>query len=73
MGKGPKHNLAKPRSNGIFKVAGMNFKKEKKGKAKEVTSNIKLVNVVDLGIRLIDVFFRSLLKIPRRLQSLTRH
>ena len=43
MGKGPKHNMAKPRSNGIFKVAGQKFKNEKKGKAKEVTSNIKQV------------------------------
>jgi hypothetical protein len=53
MGKGPKHNLAKPRSNGIFKVAGMNFKKESKGKPKEVTSNIKLVNLVVFGNQLI--------------------
>ena len=43
MGRGPKHNNVKPRSNGIFKVAGQNFKKEKKGKPKEVTSNLKLV------------------------------
>ena len=45
-GKGPKHNMAKPRSNGIFKVAGMKFKNDKKGKPKEVTSNIKLVTAV---------------------------
>ena len=45
MGKGPKHNIAKPRSNGIFKVAGQKFKNEKKGKAKEVTSNIKQVSL----------------------------
>lgn len=44
MGKGPKHNNAKPRSNGIFKVAGTNFKdKAGKGKPKEVSSNLKLV------------------------------
>merc|ERR1711892_466494 len=43
-GKGPKHNMAKPRSNGIFKVAGMKFKNDKKGKPKEVTSNIKLIS-----------------------------
>ena len=43
MGKGPKHNIGKPRNNGIFKVAGQKFKNEKKGKAKEVTSNIKQV------------------------------
>ena len=42
MGKGPKHNNSKPRSNGIFKVAGTNFK-DKKGKPKEVNSNLKLV------------------------------
>jgi len=45
MGKGPKHNMAKPRSNGIFKVAGQKFKNEKKGKAKEVTSNIKQISL----------------------------
>eukprot|EP00092_Neocalanus_flemingeri_P005540 GFUD01005971.1.p1 GENE.GFUD01005971.1~~GFUD01005971.1.p1 ORF type:complete len:109 (+),score=33.31 GFUD01005971.1:63-389(+) len=44
MGKGPKHNNAKPRSNGIFKVAGTNFKNDKKGKAKGVTSNLKLIS-----------------------------
>ena len=43
MGKGPKHNNNKSRSNGIFKVAGQNFKTEKKGKPKEVTSKLKLV------------------------------
>jgi len=45
MGKGSKHNSAKPRSNGIFKVAGQNFKSnQKKGKAKEITSNLKLLS-----------------------------
>ena len=44
MGKGPKHSSSKPRNNGIFKVAGQNFKvKDKKGKPKEVTSKLKLV------------------------------
>ena len=43
MGKGPKHNSSKPRNNGIFKVAGQNFKNDKKGKPKEVTSKLKLV------------------------------
>jgi hypothetical protein len=56
MGKGPKHNLAKPRSNGIFKVAGMNFKKESKGKPKEVTSNIKLVHFAVIETGLIKMF-----------------
>jgi len=46
MGKGPKHNNAKPRSNGIFKVAGTNFKdKAGKGKPKEVSSNLKLISL----------------------------
>ena len=40
MGKGPKHSSSKPRNNGIFKVAGQNFK-DKKGKPKEVTSKLK--------------------------------
>ena len=45
MGKGPKHS-SKSRNNGIFKVAGQNFKvKDKKGKPKEVTSKLKLVRV----------------------------
>ena len=43
MGKGPKHSNGKSRNNGIFRVAGQNFKTEKKGKAKEVTSKLKLV------------------------------
>ena len=42
MGKGPKHN-SKSRNNGIFKVAGQNFKQGNKGKPKEVTSKLKLV------------------------------
>ena len=43
MGRGPKHS-SKSRNNGIFKVAGQNFKvKDKKGKPKEVTSKLKLV------------------------------
>ena len=42
MGKSkPSYN--KPRTNGIFKVAGQNFKTEKKGKPKEVTSKLKVV------------------------------
>ena len=46
MGKGPKHNNGKSRNNGIFKIAGQNFKtSEKKGKAKEVTSKLKLVRI----------------------------
>ena len=49
MGKGPKHNNNKSRSNGIFKVAGQNFKPEKKGKPKEVTSKIKLVRKIKLS------------------------
>ena len=55
MGKGPKHNSAKPRSNGIFKVAGQNFKsKQKKGKAKEITSNLKLVCIIlIMGIKIL--------------------
>jgi len=45
MGKGPKHSSSKPRNNGIFKVAGQNFKvKDKKGKPKEVTSKLKLIS-----------------------------
>ena len=45
MGKGPKHSSSKSRNNGIFKVAGQNFKvKDKKGKPKEVTSKLKLVS-----------------------------
>ena len=47
MGKGPKHNNNKSRSNGIFKVAGQNFKTEKKGKPKEVTSKLKLVRKIN--------------------------
>ena len=43
MGKGPKHNSSKSRNNAIFKVAGTNFKSDKKGKPKEVTSKLKLV------------------------------
>ena len=43
MGKGPKHSNSKPRNNAIFKVAGQNFKTDKKGKPKEVTSKLKLV------------------------------
>lgn len=43
MGKGPKHSSSKPRNNGIFKVAGQNFK-DKKGKPKEVTSKLKLIS-----------------------------
>ena len=46
MGKGPKHSNAKSRNNGIFKVAGHNFKNEKKGKPKEVTQKLKLVGHV---------------------------
>ena len=47
MGKGPKHSSSKPRNNGIFKVAGQNFKvKDKKGKPKEVTSKLKLVSAL---------------------------
>ena len=47
MGKGPKHSSSKPRNNGIFKVAGQNFKvKDKKGKPKEVTSKLKLVSAI---------------------------
>ena len=48
MGKGPKHNNNKSRSNGIFRVAGQNFKTEKKGKPKEVTSKLKLVREIKL-------------------------
>jgi len=45
MGKGPKHNNIKSRNNGIFKVAGQNFKdQKKKGKPKEVTSKLKLIS-----------------------------
>jgi len=44
MGKGPKHSNAKSRNNGIFKVAGQNFKNEKKGKPKEVTQKLKLIS-----------------------------
>merc|ERR1712227_767133 len=44
MGKGPKHCNAKSRNNGIFKVAGQNFKNEKKGKPKEVTQKLKLIS-----------------------------
>merc|ERR1712039_686966 len=43
MGKGPKHN-SKSRNNGIFKVAGQNFKQGNKGKPKEVTSKLKLIS-----------------------------
>ena len=47
MGKSkPSYN--KPRTNGIFKVAGQNFKTEKKGKPKEVTSKLKLVREIKL-------------------------
>lgn len=45
MGKGPKHNMNKPRSNGIFKVAGTNFKTDRKGKAKEVSTNLKSISI----------------------------
>ena len=44
MGKGPKHSNSKSRNNAIFKVAGQNFKNEKKGKPKEVTSKLKLIS-----------------------------
>ena len=53
MGKGPKHNNNKSRSNGIFKVAGQNFKTEKKGKPKEVTSKLKVVSDKPLSADLI--------------------
>ncbi|XP_023344811.1 uncharacterized protein LOC111714041 [Eurytemora carolleeae] len=43
MGKGPKHNLGRNRNNAIFKVAGVNMK-DKKGKAKEVVSKLKVLN-----------------------------
>ena len=46
MGKGPKHNSSKSRNNAIFKVAGTNFKSDKKGKPKEVTSKLKLVKYI---------------------------
>ena len=66
-GKGPKHNMAKPRSNGIFKVAGMKFKNDKKGKPKEVTSNIKLVNtVLGWSNTLKFIYIRFLTIIPRK-------
>ena len=58
MGKGPKHNSAKPRSNGIFKVAGQNFKSnQKKGKAKEITSNLKLVCIILIILMVIEILF----------------
>ena len=55
MGKGSKHNNSKSRNNGIFKVAGQNFKNEKKGKPKEVTSKLKLVSSKSSFILLVNV------------------
>ena len=60
MGKGPKHNSSKPRNNGIFKVAGQNFKNDKKGKPKEVTSKLKLVGkYFSTNAGLYETLFRS--------------
>lgn len=42
-----KHSTSKPgngRSNGIFKIAGANFKEKKSGKTKEVTTKLKLIS-----------------------------
>ena len=71
MGKGPKHSSSKPRNNGIFKVAGQNFKvKDKKGKPKEVTSKLKLVSAIYLPKRhhQFKSFFRSRNKMVTKLQ-----
>ena len=65
MGKSkPSYN--KPRTNGIFKVAGQNFKTEKKGKPKEVTSKLKVVR--GKTVRMI----RSLLKYFSRFPARTK-
>ena len=67
MGKGPKHNNGKSRNNGIFRVAGQKFKNEKKGKAKEDTSKVKLVRnyiIIIFGSYKAS-FFRFLGKIRR--------
>ena len=68
MGKGPKHNNNKSRSNGIFKVAGQNFKTEKKGKPKEVTTKLKLVreNPIFPACFSIALFSRFPVKTKRR-------
>ena len=68
MGKGPKHNNAKSRNNGIFKVAGQNFKGDKKGKPKEVTSKLKLISrrnnekIADLDATLSQLQKQSVIK-----------
>ena len=68
MGKGPKHSNAKSRNNGIFKVAGQNFKGGKKGKPKEVTSKLKLISrrnnekVADLDATLSNLQKQSIIK-----------
>ena len=68
MGKGPKHNNNKSRSNGIFKVAGQNFKTEKKGKPKEVTTKLKLVRekTISADCFSIAIFSRFPVKTKRR-------
>ena len=73
MGKGPKHN-SKSRNNGIFKVAGQNFKQGNKGKPKEVTSKLKLVWLkIFLSLdRISFIFlFRSRGKTMKKLRILT--
>merc|ERR1712059_182625 len=46
MGKGPKYgaNAKGSRNNGIFRVAGANFKNQK-GKPKEVISKLKVISM----------------------------
>ena len=64
MGKGPKHNNNKSRSNGIFKVAGQNFKTDKKGKPKEVISKVKLVR--ELQFLSADCFSATFSRFPAK-------
>ena len=66
MGKGPKHNNNKSRSNGIFKVAGQNFKTEKKGKPKEVTSKLKVVSDKPLSADLIVTLWQYFLDFSQK-------
>jgi len=67
MGKGPKYNSNKSRNNPIFKVVGVKDK-DKKGRAKEVVSKLKMISsknrskVLDLDDTLKQIQHTSVLK-----------
>ena len=70
MGKGPKHNMNKPRSNGIFKVAGTNFKTDRKGKAKEVSTNLKSVCFSFVQVLVLVLIFQISIKHSKKVAEL---